>query len=337
MKKIVVMFSVLLCLLTTCSSLASSNNKETFEFKPDGSIYVNTLDCENTGLTHQHAKANRRSTKINGINYIVDEVEKVSSQFLRINGKLYDAYIAEFQRKNIGRTHYISNYINEKEFRVTDKEENYFTDGKNYYYHNNYPTFRACLFRNSKQSSSPIILSEFQLNSPEEQKFYLSQKSNIFVPKGYGGYGYSPYAELNDKLYFKRKNGKYVEVPDANPKTLRELSDTFGSHFYTDGQYIILQGNILDLELNTFKQIKAGKMHTYYFRIEDHIYHLHIPSGAFYYDAVLTKTNIDAETFEAIDTTGSFSGVLYQDKDYIYKLKSRATKFEGVMKIARTY
>jgi len=316
----------------------------TFVFKPNGDILVYALDCQDTGLTHQHATPNTRTTKIEGVNHNTDDVERVSSQFIRINGKLYDAYVAEFQRMGIDKTNNVGNDINERVFRVTDEEEQYFTDGVHYYYYESYPTFRACFSGNDNSpkpfssnqkenvETEPIMLSEFQLNAPDEARFYLSQKNNIFTDERYG---YTPFAALNGKLYFKSKSGKFVEVPGAKPSTVIELGETYTGHFFTDGSLIIFQGNVLDFDLSRFRQIQAGDMSTFFFDIEDKIYYLYIPTNAFYYDATLTETDIDAESFEAVSTTGSFSGIVYQDKGYIYKLKYRNTEWKDVVKIPR--
>jgi hypothetical protein len=324
LKKVVVILSVLLSFLVTSSSLASSN-KGIFEFKSDGSIYVNALDCENPRVD-QHAKLTKRATKIKHVNHLIDEVDQISSQFLRINGKLYDAYVAEFQRNNIDKTHNISNSIVEKEFRAVDKEEQYFTDGINYYYKKYYPTSNACLHRTRTNTS--IELSEFKLESLAEAKFYLSVENNIFTPDG----SYTLFSELNEKLYYKRKSGKFVEVPGANPKTLRNIGKKYISHFFTDGQHLIFQGEVIGSDFDSFKRIKTGKKDTFYYKIGGYIYRLYTPSITPRYDGTLTKTDFDAETFEVLDPTGNGVDRIYQDKSYIYSHKKGIKNWEVTKK-----
>lgn len=297
----------------------------TFEFKSNGDIVVHTQDCDDPwiGEFHQHAEPKRRATIIEGVNHKTDDVERVSSQFLRVNGKIYDAFVAEFQRAGLNQTNHIGNNINEAIFMATDDEEQYFTDGNNYYYYEYYPTFRACFLYNKE--SEPIILSEFQLNSPDEEKLYLGQENNLFItdPILPDRDKYTPFAALDDQLYFKSESGQFVLVPDVNPQDIQELGETYTSHLFTDGRKIIFQGEVLDYDVSSFAQVKAGNMSTRFFVIENSVYYLHIPTNAFYYDANLIETDIDAETFKAIDTTGSYSGIVYQDKDYTYTLASR--------------
>lgn len=328
LKKIVVISSVLLSFLVA-NPLLALPNKGLFEFKPDGSIYVNAHDCENLEMD-QHTKQNKIATKIKHVNHLIDEVEQISSQFLRINGKLYDAYVAEFQRNNIDKTHNISNSIVEKEFRAVDKEQQYFTDGINYYYKKYYPTSNACLHQTRKNTS--IELSEFKLESPEEAKLYLSGENNIHTPDG----SYTLFSELNEKLYYKRKSGRFVEVPGANPKTLRNIGKKYMSHFFTDGQHLIFQGEIIGSDIDSFKRIKAGEKYTFYYKIGGYIYRLYTPRNTPRYGGTLTKTDFDAETFEVLDPTGNGVDRIYQDKNYIYSHKKGIKKWE-VTKKARKY
>lgn len=287
----------------------------TFELQSNGDIYINTKPCSDSV----------GRTKLDGVNHLVDDVEQISSKFLRINGKIFDAYAAEFQRHNIKKTHNISNNIVEKEFRVVDKEKQYFTDGLNYYYKKYYPTSRACLNNSRKKSS--IKLSEFKLESPTEAKLYLSQKNNILTSDD----SYTLFAELNEKLYYKSKSGKFVEVPGVNPKTLRNIGNTYLSRFFTDGQHLIFQGEVIDSDFDSFKQIKAGKKETFYYKIGDYIYRLYTSTNTSLYGAALSKTDFDAETFEVLDPSDSFSDRVYRDKNYIYSHK----KNWEVVKIAR--
>lgn len=309
----------------------------TFEFKSNGDIVVHTQDCEDPwiGEFHQHAEPNRRATVIEGVNHKTDNVERVSSQFLRIDGKIYDAFVGEFQRAGIDKTNHIANNLVEASFQVTDEEEQYFTDGENYYYYEYYPTFRACFLYN--EESEPIVLSEFQLNSPGEAQLYLGQDNNLFItdPIIPDRDKYTPFAVLNEQLYFKSKSGQFVLVPNVNPQGIQELGETYTGHLFTDGEHIIFQGEVLDLDVSTFRQIKANQMNTRFFVIEDSVYYLHIPINAFFYDASLIETDIDAESFEAIDKTGSYSGIVYQDKDFTYTLAARDAK--EIEKTRRVY
>jgi len=294
----------------------------TFELQSDGDIYINTKACQGS---------NGR-TKLNGVNHLVDDVERVSSHFLRINGKLYDAYSTEFQRNDINKTHNVSNNIVEQEFRVVDNKQQYFTDGVNYYYKIYYPTSRACLHSNRNTS---IELSEFKLDSPEEAKFYLSQENNIVTADD----SYTLFAELKGKLYYKSKNGKFVEVPEVNPKTLRNIGKEYISHFFTDGQHLIFQGEVIDSDFDSdsFELIKTGEKgekNTPYYKIGGYIYHLYTPSISSRYDGTLTKTDFDAETFEVLDPTGSGRDRIYQDKNYIYSHKKRIKKWD-IIKTSR--
>lgn len=327
--------------------VVTGTDSSTFVFKPNGDILVYTLDCEDTGLTHQHAIPNTRTTVIENVNHKTDEVERVSSQFLRINGKIYDAYVAEFQRMGINKTNNIANNINEERFRVTDEEEQYFTDGINYYFYEHYPTFRACFSGNDRSlpqipistaneqtvKNEPIQLNEFRLDSPEEEKFYLSQKNNIFTDEKYG---YTPYAELNGKLYFKQPTGKFTIVAGAKAESFVELMDNYSSYssLYTDGQNIIFQGEVLNLDLNTFEAVTVRPQHlgydivTGFFKANNRVYYLTKDRlGSLEENSNLISVDADAETFEVVDTNGSASGRVYQDKSYFYTFDKDSESF----------
>jgi hypothetical protein len=308
--------------LLSTKDVKTNSDSTTFEFHSDGSIYVNTNACSGS----------IGRTKLYGVNHFEDDIEHISSMFIRVNGKLYDAHSAEFQRYKLDRTHNIRNPINEETFRVVDREKQYFTDDLNYYYYEYYPTSQACLHRQeSSENFISIQLSEFQLSDPLEAKLYLSQENNVFTFDG----SYTPFAKLRNKLYFKSRSGKFVEVEGASPDNIRELGSQYNSNFYTDGKNVIFQGEALDFKLDSFKQIEAGSMSTSYFKIGGNIYHLHEPTNARYFGGILTKTDIDAETFEAIDSTGYYSGIIFQDKNYIYELKYSSSKFEEVIKSKR--
>lgn len=325
--------------------VATGIDSSTFVFKPNGDILVYALDCEDTGLTHQHATPNTRTTVIEGVNHKRDDVERVSSQFLRINGKIYDAYVAEFQRMGIDKTHNIANKINEKTFAVTDNEEQYFTDSTNYYFYEYYPTFRACFSGHNSSipqiptvsekvvGTEPILLNEFQLDSPEEAKFYLSQENNIFTDERYG---YTPYAELNGELYFKQPTGKFTLVEGAKSQGFIELMDNYSSYssLYTDGQNIIFHGEVLNLDINTFEAVMVRPQSlgydivTGFFKANNQVYYLTKDRlGSLKENSNLINVGADAETFEVVDTNGSLSGRVYQDNGYIYSFNKESENF----------
>lgn len=329
----------------------------TFEFKLNGDIVVHTQNCEDPwvgGIYHQHAEPNWRSTVLEGVNAKVDNVERISSQFLRINGQVYDAYSAEFQRLGISRTHNIENNINEEGFKVVDKDEQYFTDGENYYFYENYPTFRACFSSSNKSTSipqiqipdyksdlevknEPIKLNQFQLDSPWEAQLYHSQENNIFTDELIGGRTrWTPYAGLNGKLYFKQLNGKYTEIVGANPDSFSELMNIYSSYsnLYTDSEHIIFQGQILDLDLDTFEAVRVRParleydIETGFFKASDRVFYI--------MEGQLLDMNADAETFEVVDVNGNTSGRIYQDKDYVYKIPSKgSTEITKVPRVQR--
>jgi hypothetical protein len=351
-KKILSWFAVVVVLGIVVLGIYVYANSSTFVFTPWGSIYVRTVDCEKPYDSFGQSM-DVRYTKLKNTNFYIDEVEKISTHFIRINGQVYDAYVAEFQRAGIQKTNNILNDINEAEFRVVDTAQEYFTDGEKYYIYNDtnryikyYPTYRACFsvsdttFRDflnvmeikNEAISEPypgIRLHEFALANPDEASLYSGQTNIIRLTSNLSQsskLSYTPYANLHGMLYFKNDLGQFVPVEGVNIETLNYLFPTLSTYdFFTDGRVIVFKGKILDVDLATFKAITVEPKHlgykisTDFFTSDATVFHLK--------DNDLQIIEADGFTFEVVDTDGNYSGRIYRDKDYIYTFDKKSDKF----------
>ncbi len=343
---ILVVFGIMLCVFGAVSALFYAQNA-TFVFTPWGSIYVHAMDCEAPGdslVSGYHDVPQDRYTKIDNVNFFLDEVDTISRHFLRINGAVYDAYVAEFQHAGIQKTNNILNTVDESRFVAVDEEEQYFTDGQKYYnyyensiYVHSYPTFKACFdvsdkieakFRENflkgeaieSEKYPGIRLNEFTLNTSEEAVLYASEEHQIFLTTGkYRSSRYTPYANLNGVLYYKTDVGQFIPVEGVNPETFNYLfPDLLEQNFFTDGSVVVLKGVVLDVEKDSFRALTVQPQDldyviaTDFFASDTGVFRL-TSSG-------LERIDADAKTFEVVDTDGTLIGRIYRDKDFLYTI-----------------
>ena len=241
-----------------------------------------------------------------------------------MKGKIYDGFYPELKKKGIAATNNIGNPIDVNTFKVVDDESEYFQDKNGLYYYSAYPT-SGCLPSSPEGGySEPIILHKIILRSGEEVQLYRGQNYNIFVTR-YGRRSYTPYAQLNGSLYWRDPNGQFTKIPGADPARFRMLSENMmPSDLYTDDKYVFLNGKIVDIDPEKFQEISymrkgsGERLVSNFFKANAKVYYLTDPLLQETDTSFLLTTDADASTFEVIDTSGSYSGLKFRDRNYFY-------------------
>ncbi len=312
-------------------------NGSPFYYTLSGDVYITKIDCEYKRPTWESSPRYVK-IKLDGIKK--SDVETVSKQFVKIKGKLYDGFYSEFKKQGIEKTNNIGTAIDVKTLKVVDVENEYFQDKNGLYYYSNYPTVDACFSPSPEgRYNGPIIFQNILLQSPEEIQLYRGQENNIFVSGEFKDPSWTRYAKLNGALYWKNLNGQFIKISGADPENFRLLSkEIIGSELYTNGKNVFFNGNITEIDPTTFKEImyprldNSEKLASNFFVANSHIYYFARTLYSGEELSTLIKTDADASTFEIINTNDSYSGLIFRDKDYIYKYNKNKKAFD---KIAR--
>jgi hypothetical protein len=272
-------------------------------------------------------------------------IHPVGSGFIRANGRLYDAFFGSFLRNGSDRTHNIGTPIDVETFAVFDEEGDYYQDKNGLYFFERYPTTNACITPgnglNDRLHSSPLYLQKIELSSPEERALYRGQKHNIFLGDQFTDF--TPYAKLGRRLFWRhygvgngpKSNGQFTEVSGADPEKFNRLlkkdlgGDSGGENLYTDGQHVILAGKIVDIRPQTVKPVTyvrkgVGKtLWSCYLKADGQVFYFPTcaPAGSLD-EPSLVETDADPETFEVVDTNGSWSGLVARDKSHTFTFDS---------------
>ncbi len=329
-------------------TLKPLTDKSPFLQNAKGELFVRKLDCEY--VRHWEDAARYVTIKLDGIH--AKNVEPIGSMFIRVDGKIYDAFFPLFQQQKIARTNNIGNDIDVASFSVFDEEEQYFQDKNGLYYYERYPTSGAC-FINSPEGrySTPIFLQKITLSSNNELALYRRQKNNIFLSEdNRSEKTFTPYARLDNALYWRNyarwnnvhhwrnysspySDGQFIKVKGANPDTFRSLSSASNlRELFTDGRFTILRGTITEIKPETFREITyiendGTKFVAPFFHANGSIYYL--PYSLYGETEMPVKTDLDPSTFEvfkAIGTKGIYFHYIFRDKNFTYD-------YDGVKKM----
>jgi hypothetical protein len=324
MKSKITLFLFLLAHMSTAFSgpLEPVSPGSAFHKDANGNVYLVKLDC-NYVRPNYEARPKYETIKLEGLN--AANIEPVGRGFIRSDGKLYDAFYPALKKQGSSKTHFIANSIDVKTFNVIDPEQNYFQDKNSIYYYERYPTSGSCLFPSPEgRFKEPIALNRIVLSSQEELTLYKRGQSFNIRTQFYNHDVYTPYAKLGDALYWVNDKGQFTKIVGANVDKFRSLS-TQGDlrNLYTDENFVFFNGEITDIKLKTFAPIqyrhvggaKIGGVPNFF-----------KANGAVYYltdkyrdlQIALLKTSADPDTFEAMDTNGSYSGVIFKDKTFRY-------------------
>lgn len=290
-----------------------------FHFDSSGIVYLVTRDCAKP--IQWEGPRHSKTVKIEAFNK--KDARPIGKSFLYAKGKIYDGFYPELKRQSTKRTSFLGTLIDAKTFMSLDKNGEYLKDKNNLFY-SKYPNWDFCIHENLK----PIQLTKLKINGQEELELYRDQSNHLYVSSGLPeshryAKTWTPYAKLKTNLYWRdSRTGQYSKVIGADPLSFRSLVP--GMHdLFTDGKLVFLHGKKTEVIPSTVRPIRCKSSNicfTNFFYANNGIYYLTeaAPNSSL---SKLIETDADPESFEFLDTNGSWNGRVFRDKRFIYEIK----------------
>lgn len=344
-KKLLLIFLVSLAVLYAGFIFYSKN---TFIYSPLGGVYAKVKDCASPYMGGQGSTQGpsvmypTKLSKIDGVSWWTDDVNKIGSGLIKIKGKLYDNSFEEYKKLGVDRTHNIGNNIDEATFEFLPSENrNQFKDKNKYYFYPSYGhshSFNNCYSTSEedflragitmpkitvadsdfekKRIPNPKYFIEFDIDSEDYNK--INQQVD-FVSDMPG-----QYSSVAGSLYYKTRNsGEFTQIQGVNASSFIPLKDLGKEDFYTDAKVLIFDGQVYDFNIETIKKVPTfyrGKQFfsDRFYIIENRIYFI---KGYYDADKDIQVTDIDVNTFEYINEHSNDLGKMrYRDKNYTYEV-----------------